>query len=52
MVQNHHSTNKVLLVVYKEIKSEASHISFDFDEEADTLYISFEKPQMQQIQIF
>ena len=26
-------------------KSGASHISFDFDEEADTLYISFEKPQ-------
>ncbi|MBS3771938.1 MAG: DUF2283 domain-containing protein [Bacteroidales bacterium] len=33
------------MVVYKEIKSGASHISFDFDEEADTLYISFEKPQ-------
>ena len=26
-------------------KSGARHISFDFDEKADTLYISFEKPQ-------
>ena len=26
-------------------RSRAKHIAFDFDEEADTLYISFEKPQ-------
>ena len=26
-------------------KTGARHIAFDFDEEADTLYISFEKPQ-------
>jgi uncharacterized protein YuzE len=26
-------------------KTGARHIAFDFDEEADTLYISFDKPQ-------